>query len=452
MRQGFIIILLVMIMIPLISTHAESTPADVAKVIILKGKVTGKMQEGEELITLKTGMSLKEGMSITTEDKSFCKIIFIDKSQMNIGPQSTIVIKTFPKDEAGVVNLVNGQIRSKVTKNYMDIKNKQQSKLFIRTRSAAMGVRGTDFQVNFNEDNKVTSLITFEGQVKMVKLDQNMDKFVKQADLDKMLNSKDAQSVTQGQYSRVNNESKKVTPPVKVSPAQLETLKNSTDNEKVIQGGDSSASTTPTKAVRSPIPPGVNSLAFSNNNNEALDKSVAQELGGAVVPQESPSVRSSDSSGSDIKPGGFVDLKTGLYVPPPQNSTFDSNTGVFVPPPTMGTFDQKTGGYLPPAGMELKPDGTFVQSANYVPPVKPAPDGRAPAGTRPNSPLPPPPTMKLDVSGNTGIMPEIRPMDVDILTADQGDKLEKIIDKTVDSTQDNLINVRPTSRVNINIK
>lgn len=89
---------------------------------------------------------------------------------MNLGPNSQMVINAFPKKEAGIITLVKGQIRSQVTKDYMEMEDKSKSKLYIKTKTAAMGIRGTDFQVNFNPQNQNTSLITFEGKVAMATL------------------------------------------------------------------------------------------------------------------------------------------------------------------------------------------------------------------------------------------------------------------------------------------
>ena len=145
---------------------------NVAKVVILKGQVTAKLKDGTD-IEVKVDQSFPEGVSLQTAQKSFVKLIFIDKSQMNLGPNSHLVINAFPKAEAGIITLVKGQIRSQVTKDYMDMDDKSKSKLYIKTKTAAMGIRGTDFQVNFNADNQNTSLITFEGKVAMSHIDKD---------------------------------------------------------------------------------------------------------------------------------------------------------------------------------------------------------------------------------------------------------------------------------------
>ena len=141
----------------------------VAKVILMRGQIKEKLANGT-IVDVKLNQDIEEGAILQSAEKSFAKLIFIDKSQMNLGPSSQVVINSFPKNEAGIITLVKGQIRSQVTKDYMQIDDKSKSKLYIKTNSAAMGIRGTDFQVNFNPENQNTSLITFEGAVAMSNL------------------------------------------------------------------------------------------------------------------------------------------------------------------------------------------------------------------------------------------------------------------------------------------
>ena len=80
-----------------------------------------------------------------------------------------MVINKYPKDEPGLISLVNGKIRSQVSKDVLARAKDggDDTKLYIRTKSAAMGIRGTDLQVVFNPENNMTSLVTFEGEVVM---------------------------------------------------------------------------------------------------------------------------------------------------------------------------------------------------------------------------------------------------------------------------------------------
>jgi hypothetical protein len=335
---------------------------EAATVLLMRGKVEllVKDQSGKQTtFAIAVGDKIEEKSVVITGDKSFVKLIFIDKSQMNLGPNSQMEVTEFPKNEAGIINLVKGELRSKVTKDYMDMDKKDQSKLFIKTKTAAMGVRGTEFKVIFNPENNITSLVTFEGRVAMAAIDERSpaDINTNQRALEQAVSSPDAQMVTQGQYSGVNPGvgQGQPTEPVKINPQQLESLKA---NENGIQEGKdpTSASAEGNKNFRSPIPPGVESKTFANNSN-SIDKSFQAKDNATTTENktaEPAAVQNSQMS------GGFIDLKTALYIPPPPGSAFDANTGMYVPPSSYGSVNTN-GEYVAPKGFELKASGEFAQ-------------------------------------------------------------------------------------------
>lgn len=370
----------------LIPGDAFGADQGAAKVIIARGKVVALIN-GKPIV-VKRGTWLPEGAEVQTEKKSFAKLLFIDKSTMNVGPESQMKIDSFPKKEAGIITLVKGQVRSKVTKNYMDMSDKDKSKLFIKTKTAAMGVRGTDFQVSFNPINLATSLVTFEGAVAMAKLmDGNLPSRGMQRSLEKMVSSPAAVMVRRGQYSGSSPKLKQATIPIKISPVQLETLeKNDTPGMAQEQQG-SSVSNKPAKKFRSVVPPGMDSKIVANDASsvdkvmadtvgsgtvKVIEKQVAAEIGpvGATPPPEG----SVNLATGAIAPtaGGFVDLGTALYIPPPEGSTFDANAGVYVPPADLGRVDPVTGDFVndnfdlnPDGGWSEKPpEGTIVDNNN----------------------------------------------------------------------------------------
>lgn len=347
----------------------------VAKVIILKGKVF-EIRSGQKPIPLKRGMWVREGSQLQSQKSSFAKLLFIDKSQMNLGPESAMKIQAFPKNKAGIIDLLKGKVRSKVTKNYMDI-DKNGSKLFIKTKTAAMGVRGTDFQVIFNPRNSVTSLVTFEGAVAMAKLEAASQRIDQRA-LDNRLNRREAVIVRQGQYSGVMPNQKRVSIPVKISPTQLETLKNTDpsvgQNDK---RKPASVEKSKKKVVRSIVPKGLDPKKVADVSNGSVDKAISDGVGKqaaqAVVQQTQEQIQSARSEGPPPEgfvdaatgayappAGGFIDEKTGLYVPPAEGSTFDPNAGVYIPPPEVGSVDTETGSYVPPEGYQLVDSGELV--------------------------------------------------------------------------------------------
>lgn len=335
---------------------------NVAKVVVMRGMVKAKLLDGT-VIDVKADQSIPEGAVVQTAEKSFVKLLFIDKSQMNLGPNSQMIINAFPKKEAGIITLVKGQIRSQVTKDYMEMDDKSKSKLYIKTKTAAMGIRGTDFQVNFNPDNQNTSLITFEGKVAMAHIGKDIreNKFDQQ-NLESVVSSDKAVFVTQGQVSAVNlNVGERAMVPTKLGTQQIEAL---SENET---GLKESTATDSGKQFRSPIPPGAEGAAFSNTTSE-LDKEVSK-MGVSIkslpanVGEKSaaPEGFFNASTGEYKLPAGsIIDLNTVNIIPPPTNAVFDNNSGTYVVPETFGKIDKVTGEYKAPAGLELGVDGKFT--------------------------------------------------------------------------------------------
>jgi hypothetical protein len=357
-KFGFLILLFITLGI-----FASDQGNKVAKVIILKGEVF-ELGEGSSRV-LKKGDWVIEGRSLKSSSRSFVKLLFIDKSQMSLGANSEMKIKEFPRNKAGIIDLIRGKVRAKVTKNYMEI-GKAKSKLFIKTKTAAMGVRGTDFQVLYNPGNKVTSLLTFEGAVAMTKISERMQEAqVNQRSLERRLNAPQAVMVRQGQYSGSTPGKERVSVPVKISPTQLESLKGSSASTGIKNSRKESQG----KKSRSIIPPGIDAKKLAAVSSNSIDSALESSVGSDKMKNVEVNTQAAIAESRDSGPppegflndktgahapasGGFIDDKSGLYIPPPEGSAFDANAGVYVPSPEVGSVDSETGKYLPPEGLK----------------------------------------------------------------------------------------------------
>ncbi len=355
-------------------SFAIAAAEDTATVIKLLGKVTATLKDGK-VFEVKLDQTLPEGTKLETAEKSFVKLLFIDKSQMNLGPKSAIEIASFPKNQAGVINLVEGQIRSKVTKDYMQMDDKSKSKLFIKTKSAAMGIRGTDFQVNYNPQNENTSLITFEGAVAMGGIDRAVrDDVLNRETLEKLVSDEKAVMVKEGQFSAVTQIAERPMIPSLLAPTQLESLKNNETGINENKEGIKENSDQTKKDFKSPIPPGVDATKFSNSNSEMdkqLEKAsdgkdivgkISKEVEKGSLKENGPAEGFFNASTGAFKfpAGSVVDLATVNVIPPPQNAQFDPNTKTFILPPNFGKVDPTTGSYKAPEGLQLTSEGKFV--------------------------------------------------------------------------------------------
>ena len=297
---------------------------------------------------------LKSGDVVKTAEKSFVKIIFIDKSQMNIGPSSEMKIHKYAGDEAGVIDLVKGKIRSQVTKDYLQ---NGKSKLLIKTPNAVMGIRGTDFLISTN--GRTTSTVLFEGTVVFNKLENAGS--LSNSRLEEIVDR--GVRVAPGEFSVVDKERTLPTLPARLNIHQLEVLEKnqSFDAERT----PSNAGNEVTKSV---VPTGLSGQQVSNSA-EVLKKEVAQiapdEKKEISRPEEKPVVQTGAAEGfvegEKIKPanGSFVHIDSGIIIPPSADSVLDVNSNTYIPNGDSGKVGAD-GNYIPPKNVEITDDGKIL--------------------------------------------------------------------------------------------
>jgi hypothetical protein len=355
----------VLLLTGLLSGIESHAAIGAATVVVLRG--TAKTSSGKVIAERD---KVNPGTTVITSARSFVRLLFPDQTQLNVGPDTTMKIETEKAGDASIVDLVGGQIRAKVTKDPMANHDggPVKEKMVVKTKTAAMGIRGTDFNVSFNEKNNITALITFEGNVAMAKLDGTTGA------LAALHQDKGVQSVGAGQFSGVTPDQPQASVPVKISPAQLETLKGNSEFKGM--GGKQEKQA----VMASPVPPGVDPKGFASGAEQSLKAAMSSAVGEGKLASamaeshrgEAPAAKTQappegflNKKTGEYAPraGGFIDLASGRYVPPPAGSSFDANTGVFVPPRAMGSVDPVTGMYVPPKGVDLDPVKGFVAEA-----------------------------------------------------------------------------------------
>lgn len=374
--------------------------APVGRAILVKGRAEAR--KNNQIVVLKAGTPIEEGSTLVTGDNSSLKVMLKDETLINLGPLSASLIdRAAGENTTGSLAVVKGQVRTHVTKNlFSKLQNSNtpnKIKYLIRSRSATMGVRGTDFEVIYNPQNSVTSVVTFEGGVSMVRNEKEGVLPAKNLEgITQVLGSEKSVLVTEGTFSSANTQMPMPTIPTKLSPAQFESLKNPTtqNTSQVAKAANPSTSSVPTPPqFIPPLPPGADPKAFFSNG-VGLEKQFAGTLStppssstgltGPTAPSTPPTEIAWNAPPANTPPpaegfydqkkgyfappaGGFLDLKTGLYLPPPPGSTFDHNTGVYVPPVSIGQIDTTTGSYVPPAGLQMDPTKGLV--AAHMPPT-----------------------------------------------------------------------------------
>ena len=341
--------LITLILVTLFAQMAFAGPK-VAMVKLVRGDVD--VLTLGKTTPLKVDEWVENGSVIKTHEKSFVKLIFVDKSQMNVGPNSEMKIESFSGKDSGVIDLVKGKIRSQVTKDYLQI-NKDKSKLFIKTQNAVMGVRGTDFMISTNGTN--TSTVLFEGEIVFNKLEQrgrissdNLERIVDQGI-----------RIYPGEFSVMEVNRPMPTVPALLNVQQREQLEKNQNFDT-----DRTPSNAQAEPAKSVVPAGLNGQQVSNDAGTLKDQ-VAQ-----IAPAAEPGKQSASSANPDgfvkgnlVKPanGSFVHIESGVIIPPGPGSLLDSNTNTYIPGQDAGKV-AVNGDYIPPENVEITNDGKILIS------------------------------------------------------------------------------------------
>jgi len=315
---------------------------------------------------IKKGEWINEGALIRTGSKSFVKFRFNNGAKVNVTPNSEIKIENHASYNITMVGLLKGSVRSLL--DNVKRKKKEELKFIIRTKTAAIGVRGTDFQALYNESNEMTAVMAYSGVVTLGKFDNKLGNKLSRKDLDNLLSNKKAVYLSKGTLSGTFPNLNQVTQPAKVSPSQFDLLNK---NEKGAEGKNTSKE----KVFHSPLPPGVDPKKFmvksslgnkvrsqvgvSSYKNAIRKIKVRVPKNAKIVNVPPEGVYNKKTGEFALPSGGYIDSKTALYVPPSQGSIFDPNTNTYSPLKTMGSIDTNTGSYISPQGYELTPVGSF---------------------------------------------------------------------------------------------
>ena len=387
-------------------SNSSLASSNYAKVILLRGKVTFTTTKSNKKIRLKRGDKVPEGSLVSTEPKSMAKLLFRDKTTSIIGPKSTLKLTQTPeksKDKVGVISLLKGKIRTKFIPNPLDPET-GKSKLFIKTKTAAMGIRGTDFSAIYNPSMDLTTTITFEGDVLLGKLNpDDLTTGVKkrrpseisfnqaennlsesndeegstlgpqelQERLEKAVTDEAAVSIKAGKFSSFNARNKTEGPskPTILSPRQFKRLKKnqnfkeaSPKEKRDLKKG---------KKYRPMVPPGM-SPEIASAGEDASEKDILKSIGkNLLVETFNKELKKSSRNKSQEKVPNFLDGKNNKKAnkaqkkPKPQSKkrrttsktksisfkpgTIISPDGIPIEPPKGSQFDTTTGTYVMPS-------------------------------------------------------------------------------------------------------
>jgi hypothetical protein len=324
-----------------------------------------KMKRGEAVVIKADGSKVpavkgewvNQGSVIKTGPRSFVRLSFIDKSTVNVGPKSEMKIEKFSENEAGVLNVLSGKIRSKVTKDYLKM-DKEKSKMFVKSKSAVMGVRGTDFVYSYNPKTDASTTVLFEGSIAFNKISNKNLKM----QLEQIVNQ--GHKIAPGQFSISRKGMSKPTFPAKMSSRQIRALEK---NENFVGGAKNGAKKI--KIGKSIVPPGLTGEVVASTS-DALEKGIKKVVQADVksVNKEIKKEKIKESKGfrkgEIFKPvdGSIVHIESGTIIPLGTDSVFDNNQGEWVST-SVGGVDP-AGNYIPPEGYKITEQGELLKQVD----------------------------------------------------------------------------------------
>lgn len=145
------------------AAHAQQVYGELK---VVKGDVSIQSGRDSKLTKAAIGLRVFPSDTIKTGKDSRAKILMVDKNEINISPDSEIVLQKYVYDPAAgkkdvLLNVLSGKVRSKVEQKY----DGKTTRFQVKTPSAVAGVRGTDFLTSFDSGTKQSQVVTFHGHV-----------------------------------------------------------------------------------------------------------------------------------------------------------------------------------------------------------------------------------------------------------------------------------------------
>ena len=155
----------------LVSLGAAKAEASCGTFEVAKGDV--KVQSGEKLTPAGVGSKICSGDAVVAGADSRAKIKMEDGNELNISPNSKIVLEQYQYNPSEnkknvLLNVLKGKVRATTREEnmYNDKSKDGQANAFqVRTKSAVAGVRGTDFLTSFDPSTNKSGIVTFRGKV-----------------------------------------------------------------------------------------------------------------------------------------------------------------------------------------------------------------------------------------------------------------------------------------------
>ena len=157
--------------------HSLPNTDERIRIADIDGGTRVKVQRGKPQLQLKRGAVLRPGDVVITGEGQTVKIRLAYGMVMAVAENSRFKV-VLSQNAERATQLLKGRYRGRVDKQEGLIRKKKgkRHRLLIRTRTAVMGVRGTDFVTSVAEKSGATDFHTLEGVVDVAKNEQNLVK------------------------------------------------------------------------------------------------------------------------------------------------------------------------------------------------------------------------------------------------------------------------------------
>lgn len=155
----------------------QSARAACGEILVSKGDVkiesASTAAGGGKVSPAPVGAKVCQGDTVIAGAQSRAKVKMEDGNELNISPDSRIMLETYEYKAADnkkkvMLNVLYGKVRAATREENMyndKAKDGQANTFQVKTKSAVAGVRGTDFLTGFNRQTQKTDVVTFRGKV-----------------------------------------------------------------------------------------------------------------------------------------------------------------------------------------------------------------------------------------------------------------------------------------------
>ena len=142
-----------LILVAALGFAGSAAAADIGLIKVSKGSV--QIQRGAEKMPAKVGSGLQKSDVVITGADSSAGITFTDNSLVSVGPNSVFAIDKYSFDSTTHAGEFEGNLRQgRLAAVSGKMVKQSPESMKIRTPSAIMGVRGTEFVVQVDEPKR----------------------------------------------------------------------------------------------------------------------------------------------------------------------------------------------------------------------------------------------------------------------------------------------------------